>query len=76
MAIFLQHTHKLYDEVRRKGAGRKAAPPNIGLQVGLSRQGISTTGLADILQVTNTPALSTRGIANDCKQGKPGNRAG
>ena len=59
---YLSTTHKLYDEVRSEGAGRKAATPNVGLQVGLSRQGISTTGLADILQATNTPAPSTRGM--------------
>jgi hypothetical protein len=46
--------YKLYEEVKSSTSGRKAAAPNIGLQVGLAKQGISSSGMIEILSATNT----------------------
>ena len=65
---FLSDTHKLYNEIESGGRGRKAAAPNVGLQIGLARQGISNTGFSDILHATNTVAPSTRGMQKTANQ--------
>lgn len=44
---------KLYTEVLTEARGRKAATVNIGLQVGLSKQGMSNSGMREILAASN-----------------------
>ncbi len=53
---------KLYDEVCTGKQGRRAAKPNIGVQVALARQGISASGFVDILSAANIPPPSTSGL--------------
>ena len=59
---FVSQTSKLYDEIDRDGVGRKTAAPNLGLQLGMARQGIGNEGVIDILQATNIAAPSSRGM--------------
>ena len=59
---------KLYEEVETKGRGRKAAKPNVGLQVGLSNSSIASTGFCDILMHTNIPIPSTSGMQKTANQ--------
>ena len=53
--------HKLYDEVERGRRGRKAAAPNLAVQVGLTHTPMSNTGLRTLLNSANiaAPALSS-----------------
>ena len=44
---------KIFNEVNTGLRGRKSATVNIGLQVGLSKQGISNTGMRQVLAATN-----------------------
>lgn len=53
---------KLYDEVDTQGAGRKAATVNTGLQIGLSKQGISNTGIREVLVSANINPGSRRSM--------------
>lgn len=53
---------KLYDEVDKGNVGRKAAVQNITVQVGLARNGISYTGLIDILASINIPPPSASSL--------------
>ena len=62
MCDFSSVPYKLYEEVPKEGVGRKAATPNVGLQIGLARQGVSSTGFTDILHATNTSAPSICGM--------------
>ena len=65
---FVSDSHKLYNEIENRGHGQKAAAPNVGLQVGLAREGISNTGFSDILHSTNTVAPSTIGMQKTANQ--------
>lgn len=53
---------KLYEEVDNGCTGRKAAAQNISIQLGLSRNGVSYTGLIDILASANIPPPSASGL--------------
>lgn len=50
---------KIFNEITTGLRGRKAATVNIGLQVGLSKQGISNTGIRQVLAATNVIPPST-----------------
>lgn len=50
---FISEFYKLFDEVETEKRGRKAAKPNVGLQVGLKSTQISNTGARRILMHTN-----------------------
>lgn len=54
--------HKLFDEVKNEGRGRKAAKCNRGVAMSLLRNGIGPTGLQDIIHSTNTIAPSRSGL--------------
>ena len=45
--------YKLYYEVQTKARGRKSATANVGLQVGLSQNMLSNTGMRHILMSSN-----------------------
>lgn len=62
---------KLYEEVCTGRPGRKAAKPNVGVQVGLARQGISASGFADILSSANIPPPSTSGLQRAANKVNP-----
>ena len=51
---------KLYDEINNTGKGRKAAKPNVGIQVGLAGSSISNSSFCDILLHGNIPCPSDR----------------
>lgn len=55
---YVSERHKLYEEIDTGKRGRKAAVPNIGLQVGLTHTGIGNTGLRTLLQSASIPAPS------------------
>lgn len=59
---YISSPKRLYEEVVTGKKGRRAAAPNIGIQVGLARQGISNSGLADILSATDTVPPSLPGM--------------
>lgn len=50
---FQGEKQKIYDEVFDGKPGRKSATINLGLQVGLSKQGVSNTGLREVLASAN-----------------------
>jgi len=54
--------HKLFDEKQDNKRGRKAALPNIGLQIGLNRQGIGASGFCDIVNSANMVAPARSGM--------------
>ena len=63
---------KLYDETESDGCGRKAASINTRLQIGLSKQGISNTGMRTVLASLNILPPSASGMqaaANSVGQG-------
>ena len=68
---YVSASHKLYNEVPGNGRGRRAAAPNVGLQVGLSRQGIGYSGFADILHSINTPSPSVSGMLKTANKVNP-----
>lgn len=57
---FKSDPKKIYEEISTGQCGRKSADVNIGLQVGLSKQGISNTGIRQVLAAANVipPASS------------------
>ena len=65
---FVSDSYKLYKLNSEWGCGEKAAASNVGLQIGLARQGISNTGFSDILHSTNTVAPLTRGMQKTANQ--------
>lgn len=50
--------YKLYEEVESGGKGPKPAAINLGVQTGLMRQGMSNSGLKEILTSANIPSPS------------------
>ncbi len=60
--VYISEKQKFYKEVITDKVGRKAAAPNIGLQVGLARQGIGPSGLIDVLSAANVSAPSRKGL--------------
>lgn len=50
---FKSCTEKLYNEVPSDSPGRRAATINIGLQVGLSKQGMSNSGMREVIAAAN-----------------------
>ena len=59
--LFEGKLYKLYTEVDA-GHGRKAAGPNLGVQIGLSHSMISNTAFRNILLAANIPAPSHAGM--------------
>ncbi len=59
---YVSTKEKFYEEVDTSKRGRKAAVPNIGLQVGLARQGMGPSGLIDVLSAANMSAPSKKGM--------------
>ncbi len=59
---YVSEKQKFYKEVDTCKRGRKAAAPNIGVQVGLARQGIGPSGLIDVLSAANVSAPSRKGL--------------
>ena len=59
---FISTRFNLYEEVSRIGPGRKAAKPNVGIQIGMARHGFSSTGLIDVLNSANIIAPSKPGL--------------
>lgn len=62
-----EKTH-LYEEVQQGKRGRKAAKPNVSVQVGLARQGISAEGFSDILTSADIIPPSIRGMRKAANQ--------
>lgn len=62
LCTFTSKRYKLYDEVETFKRGRKAARANVGLHIGLSRQGIGPAGISDILNAANVIAPSSSGL--------------
>ena len=53
----------MYEEVIEKGKpGRRAAAPNVSVQIALHRHGISNTGFQDILMAANISPPSLAGL--------------
>lgn len=50
---FRSPKEKLYTEVQSDSPGRRAATINTGLQVGLSKQGMSNSGLVEVIAAAN-----------------------
>ena len=55
-------TEKLYEEAESDSRGRRAATINNGIQVGLSKQGMSNTGLREVIASANIIPPSTSGM--------------
>ena len=53
---FKTDEYRLYEEVKSDRQGPKAATINTGLQVGLMKQGMSNTGMKEILTAANIPS--------------------
>lgn len=63
MACGFKHSRdKLYEEVATNSRGRKCAAPNVGLQVGLARQGISSAGFTEVWSSLNAVPPSLSGL--------------
>lgn len=52
----------VYEEMQRRGSGRKTACVNNAIQIGLSQTSIGNEGLRTILLSVNVPAPSTKGM--------------
>ena len=50
---YVGNHYKLYNEVERKGFGRRAAQINVGLQIGIASTSIGNTGTCRILNTAN-----------------------
>lgn len=59
---YLSKREKLYDEVLMPGRGRKAAAPNVRLQVALSKNSIGNTAIQHILASMNVDPPSKSGL--------------
>jgi hypothetical protein len=59
---FTTSKHKLYKEVQTSDRGRKAAAPNVSIQIGMARHGIGPTGIADIITSINMAPPSVSGL--------------
>ena len=55
-------TYKLYEEIQSESRGRKSAGPNIGVQVALARQGMSSSGLTELISSMNIISPATSGL--------------
>lgn len=65
---YVSSREKLYEELDSGKRGRKAAVPNVAVQVGLTHTGIGNTGLRSLLNAAHiaAPALSTlQSTSND-----------
>lgn len=54
--------YKLYEEVENTSRGRKRAKPNAGIQVGVARLGLASSGLQEILASINIIPPSRAGL--------------
>lgn len=68
---YVSGKYKLYEEVETKGPGRRKAAPNMGLQIGLSRQGIGYEGIADIMNACNIASPSKQSMQETANQVAP-----
>ena len=59
---FISEKLKFYEEIERKGKGRKAAKINTQLQVILTKQPIGNSGIREILASIDTPCPSESGM--------------
>lgn len=64
---YLSTPTKLYDEVQTGKPGRKAAAPNVWLQVALSKNSIGNTAARDIFTTMNVNPPSRSGLLQNSK---------
>lgn len=65
---FISEKLKFYEEVERKGRGRKAAKINTQLQVILTKQPIGNSGVREILASIDTPCPSESGMQKNANK--------